>query len=233
MGTRIKVFESTGLAPNGRLYAGDLNGIQDALADQVNFSQEIDVAALGIGEAALKLIRYGAGEARISGLLRTDGILRGLGGIYAGAFTTAQRDAIAAGFRPYGLIILNTTTNQVEWNKGTDAAPNWQALGSAIQVYNTQPTSYTLVLTDAGKLIEMNSSTANTLTVPTDASVAFQIGTVISVSQLGAGQTTLAGAGGVTMRSYNNNLKLAGQNAIASVIKRAANDWYVAGNLVP
>src|SRR4029077_14873486 len=130
-GTRIKVFESTGRATNGRLYAGDLNAVQDALADQVNFNQEIDVAALGIGEAALKLLRYGAGEARISGLLRTDGILRGLGGLYAGAFTTTQRDAIAAGFRPYGLIILNTTTNQVEWNKGTDAAPSWSAMSPA------------------------------------------------------------------------------------------------------
>lgn len=233
MGTRIKVFESTGLAPNGRLYAGDLNSIQDALADQVNFNQEIDAAAFGIGETALKILRYGPGEARLSGMMRTDGILRALGGLYAGSFTTAQRDAISAGSRPYGLIILNTTTNQVEWNKGTDPAPSWQALGSLIQIFNNQPGSYTLTLLDAGKLIEMNVASANTVTVPADATVAFQIGTTISVAQQGAGQTTLVAAGGVTLRSYNNSLKLAGQNAIASVIKRSGNDWWVAGNLVP
>lgn len=132
MGTKVKTFESTGLAPNGRLYAGDLNAIQDHYADQSNFSQEVDAAAFGVGEAALKLLRYGPGEARLSGALRIDGIFRGLGGLYAGAFTTTQRDAIASGFRPYGLIILNTTTNQYEWNKGTDAAPAWNAMSPPV-----------------------------------------------------------------------------------------------------
>jgi microcystin-dependent protein len=132
MGTKVKTFESTGLAPNGRLYAGDLNAIQDHYADQSNYSQEVDMATLGLGDASIKLMKYGTAEARLSAALRTDGILRGLGGVYAGAFTTAQRDAIAAGFRPYGLQILNTTTNQYEWNKGTDAAPSWSAMSPAV-----------------------------------------------------------------------------------------------------
>jgi hypothetical protein len=59
--------------------------------------------------------------------------LRALGGLYAGAFTTTQRNAIPAGQtpqqRPYGLVILNTTTNQYEWNRGTDTTPDWQPLG--------------------------------------------------------------------------------------------------------
>src|SRR5215471_15141725 len=125
MGTRFKTFDSTGTAPNGRLYAGDLNQMQDSYADQSNYSQEVDAGTFGIGESALKLLRYGPGEARLSGAFRADGIVRALGGLYAGAFTTTQRDAIPAGSRPYGLIILNTTTNQYEWNKGTDAAPSW------------------------------------------------------------------------------------------------------------
>lgn len=85
-----------------------------------------------MGETGLQLLRYGPGEARISGAARIDGILRGLGGLYAGAFTTAQRDAIAAGLRPYGLVILNTTTNQYEWNSGSDATPNWQPISPPI-----------------------------------------------------------------------------------------------------
>lgn len=128
MGTRIKTFESTGIAPNGRLYAGDLNAIQDKSADQSNYAQQVDVATLSVGESALKFIRYGAGEGRITGHLRIDGIFRGLGGLYAGAFTTAQRDGILANQRPYGLIILNTTNNRYEWNSGTDPAPNWQPI---------------------------------------------------------------------------------------------------------
>jgi microcystin-dependent protein len=123
--TRVKNFESTGLAPNGRLYAGDLNAVQDHYADQTNLTQTIGTGSLSLGESGLQLVRYGPSEMRISGALRTDGIFRGLGGLYAGAFTTTQRDALTQTQRPYGLMILNTTTNQYEWNKGTDISPNW------------------------------------------------------------------------------------------------------------
>lgn len=57
--------------------------------------------------------------------------MRGLGGLFAGSFTTTQRDAIASGFRPYGLVILNTTVNRLEWNSSTDASPNWQPVAPA------------------------------------------------------------------------------------------------------
>lgn len=128
--TRVKTFDSTGIATSGRLYAGDLNLIQDQYADLTNLAQTVSLSTLKIGETGLQLLRYGAGEARITGLLRTDGILRGLGGLYPGAFTTAQRNAIPAGFRPYGLIILNTDANRFEWNRNTDASPAWFGLDS-------------------------------------------------------------------------------------------------------
>lgn len=126
MGSRIKTFDSTGTAPNGRLYAGDLNAMQDQYADQSNLGQTIALATLQVGESGLQLVRYGAGEARITGALRTDGIIRALGGLFAGTFTTTQRNAISS--PPYGLIILNTTTNQYEWNAGTPTTPNWQPI---------------------------------------------------------------------------------------------------------
>jgi hypothetical protein len=123
---RIKTYNATGVAPDGRLYAGDLNLLQDSVAGASDFTQTVDLATLRMGETGLQLFRYGAGEARLTGALRTDGILRGLGGIISGAFTTAQRDAIATGLAPYGTIILNTTTNRYEWNSGTDVARSWQ-----------------------------------------------------------------------------------------------------------
>jgi hypothetical protein len=90
-------------------------------------------------------------------------------------------------------------------------------------------TSYTLVLTDAGRAIEMNNASANTLTVPTDASVAFPVGTVIDIFQTGAGQTTVGGAG-VTINA-RPGLKLSGQWATATLIKRATNTWLLTGSL--
>lgn len=71
--TRVKTFAATGVAPNGRLYAGDLNAIQDAVAAQSDFAQTVGVGTLQIGETGLALNRYGAGEARITGKLRADG----------------------------------------------------------------------------------------------------------------------------------------------------------------
>jgi hypothetical protein len=126
---RVKNFNSTGIATDGRLYAGDLNLMQDGAAAQSDFAQTIDLQSLRIGASDLQLTRFGVAEGQFSGALRTAGILRGLGGIIAGAFTTTQRDAIAVGFAPYGIIILNTTTNQYEWNSGTDAARSWKPIG--------------------------------------------------------------------------------------------------------
>lgn len=128
---RYKNFNSTGVAPDGKLFAGDLNAIQDAAAALADFAQTVDLSTLRIGDTGIQLSKFGTGEAQFSGHLRTLGILRGLGGIIPGAFTTTQRDAIAVGGAPYGMAILNTTKNAWEWNNGTDVARNWVPLGQA------------------------------------------------------------------------------------------------------
>lgn len=134
---RYKTFDSTGIAPNGVLFAGDENAMQDRAAELANFAQTVDLGTLRVGNSALQLLQFAADEFRMTGLLRTDGIMRALGGLFAGTFTTTQRNAIPAGKRPYGLIILNTTTNQFEWNIGTDAAPKWVPVGASELAYNS------------------------------------------------------------------------------------------------
>lgn len=100
-------------------------------------------------------------------------------------------------------------------------------VGSNNQVDNYQP-----VLADAGKVVEINKATAVNLTVPTDATVAFPIGTVIEIWQQGAGQVTVVAAGGVTIRSSEGKLKIYGQYSGASLRKRAADEWVLVGDLV-
>jgi hypothetical protein len=78
--SRVKTFDSTGIAPNGRLYAGDINAIQDHYADLSNFSQTVDVGALRVGDSSLQLLKYGTAEFRLTGALRTDGTIRATGG---------------------------------------------------------------------------------------------------------------------------------------------------------
>lgn len=90
---------------------------------------------------------------------------------------------------------------------------------------NTQTgTSYTLVLTDAGKQITMSNAAASTLTIPTNATVAFATGVRIIVINLGAGAVTLTPAGGVTLSANTTNLALT-QYQVATLIKTGTNTW--------
>jgi hypothetical protein len=98
-------------------------------------------------------------------------------------------------------------------------------------VANTQTDSYTLVLTDAGKIIVMNRATANTLTVPPNSSVAFGTNTRIDLLQYGAGQTTVAAGAGVTIYSSGSKLKLTGQYSGASLWKQGTNTWVLIGDI--
>ena len=105
---------------------------------------------------------------------------------------------------------------------------------NSIEELNTNAqvgTTYTLALTDDGKVVEMNNASANTLTVPPNSSVAFPVGAQILVLQTGAGQTTLAAGAGVTINSKDGNLKLSAQWCAATLIKRATDTWVVVGDL--
>jgi len=95
---------------------------------------------------------------------------------------------------------------------------------------NAQVASYTLVLADDGKVVEMNVATGNILTVPPNSSVAFPVGTQIIVLQTGAGQCTLIAGSGVTLNATPGN-KLRVQYSGATLIKRATNTWIAIGDL--
>lgn len=96
---------------------------------------------------------------------------------------------------------------------------------------NTQTDSYTLVLGDAGKVVEMNKATAVNLTVPPNSSVAFPTNTMIDISQYGAGQVTIVAGSGVTIRSSGSKLKLTGQYSGATLYKRGTDEWVLVGDL--
>jgi hypothetical protein len=85
-------------------------------------------------------------------------------------------------------------------------------------------TSYTLVLADAGKQVTMTNASASTLTVPPNASIAFDIGVRIQVIQLGAGAVTLTAGAGVTISSLATSLTMA-QYQVATLIKIATDIW--------
>jgi hypothetical protein len=97
---------------------------------------------------------------------------------------------------------------------------------------NTQTgTTYTLVAGDAGELITLSNASAITLTVPTNASVAFAIGTQITITQANSGQVTVAGAVGVTVNAADSATKLRTQWSAATLIKTATNSWILIGDI--
>ncbi len=111
------------------------------------------------------------------------------------------------------------------------ATTDFEPAGAYVGQNAQTGTTYTLVLGDKGWLVTMSNASGNTLTVPTNASVAFPVLTRIDLASLGSGQTTIAAAGGVTINSVGAKLKLTTQYSGASLVKTGTNTWLLIGDL--
>jgi hypothetical protein len=160
---------------------------------------------------------------------------------------------LAVGTNDFALLADSSATNGVAWkqvpaaglasdavitakiqdNAVTQAKLADRVIGSAeldnLTLNAQTGTTYTLVLADAHKLVTLSNASAITLTIPTNASVAFEIGDQVNLLQLGAGQVTVGGAG-VTIRSEGSKLKLKGQYATATCVKIGTDEWVLLGN---
>jgi hypothetical protein len=107
---------------------------------------------------------------------------------------------------------------------------------TAFTVDTAQTADYTAVLTDQYQVLEsMNKATAIAYKIPTNASVAFPVGTVLTILNIGvgvctisavtSGTTTILSAGAVpaspTLAQYKT----------AACIKTATDTWYVVGGI--
>lgn len=126
---RIKSFDSTGVAPNGRLYAGDLNAIQDAAAGQTDASQTLLLGTLQVGDTGIQALKFGAEIMRITSHLMVDKT------VHLGNLTTTARDALTSGKAPKGALLFNTTVGFPQINIGTDGARNWMTVGDINQTF--------------------------------------------------------------------------------------------------
>ena len=108
----------------------------------------------------------------------------------------------------------------------TGATGTWDT----VQPIEVKSDTYTLVLGDAGKLIRCTKATAMSIIIPTNAAEAYSIGQRVDIMQYGAGQVTVSGDTGVTLRSTPTN-KLRATYSSASIIKIATDEWVLAGDL--
>lgn len=106
-----------------------------------------------------------------------------------------------------------------------------QSSESLVQINAQTGTTYTLVAGDIGKLVTMTNASANTLTIPPNASVAFEVGAKINIAQFGSGQTTIAPGSGVTINSADSANKTRVIYSTCSLIKTATDTWLLAGDI--
>ena len=140
-----------------------------------------------------------------------------------------------------GAVLVGTGTSTTAWTTSptvTGTLTAGVAVGQAVDL-DRKTADYTLALSDAGKVIEINSGSSENVTIPPNSGgggVAFPLGTQIVIVRLGAGAVTIVeGSGGtggnVTTRSDEDKAKIKSQYSSCVLIKHETNEWYILGNL--
>jgi hypothetical protein len=125
------------------------------------------------------------------------------------------------------LAVNNIDVTGVVFTDGTQTKQGVPSLTTIIQKTN----SYTLSsLSERDSMIEFSGQSGMTVTIPSDSSLDFPVGTSLDLLQTASGQVTIAGAQGVTVAA-TPGLKLRTQWSSATLVKRAANTWVVMGDL--
>ena len=125
-----------------------------------------------------------------------------------------------------GTVVITASGLGAAELSGTKVKPSQAS--SAIE---SKTASFTLALADAGKMMLVNTGTDITVTIPTNASVAFDVGTEIEITRLGAGEVTIAGATGVTIDSILSMTSVSDQYGVVALKKLDTNEWLLAGAL--
>ena len=125
-----------------------------------------------------------------------------------------------------GALWVDTTNNVL---KVYDQTNGWQVVAGTPRVLKA-PNSE-LVLSDAGCLLEVSSSSNAVINIPNSSVVNYPIGTTITIVQSGAGKISVNGTSGVTVDATPTNTTRA-QWSTATLYKRESNRWLVAGDLL-
>jgi hypothetical protein len=185
-------------------------------AGEFGFETDTNKLKCGNGATAWNSLAYINNDGDITGVTAGTGIS---GGGTSGTVTVSIDTSVTA----------DLTTAQTLTNKTlTDAKIN---LG-----FDAETASYTAVLANNSQVVTMSNASANTFSIPTNASVAFPIGTQINVLQIGAGQTTIQAvtSGTTTIQSTGAAPaapKLRAQYSAATCLKAGTDLWYVFGDI--
>lgn len=142
-------------------------------------------------------------------------------GVLVPRMTSAQRTAISLNTALKGMLVFDTDVNMFYYNVGT----SWSPIN--LGTIKTITSAYTLLPEDNGRTLDVTSATALTITVPNTLPVGFQV----SVTQAGAGQVTITGGAGMTVRNRYAATRTSGQWAKVGLEVRAAGSSVLSGDL--
>lgn len=135
---------------------------------------------------------------------------------------------LAVGDITKSLVGLGNCDNTADANKPV-SAPQAAALALKSNVLRTLSvvgtTTYTLALSDSGKVLFVSGSSGCTITVPNDATVAWAGITQIDIFNYNTGTVAVTAGSGVTIRSESGKLKINATYQAATLLRIAANEW--------
>jgi hypothetical protein len=189
-------------------------------AGEFGFETDTNKLKCGNGSTAWNSLAYLNNDGDITGVTAGTGIS---GGGTSGTVTVSIDSTVATltGTQTFTNKTLTTPTiNDAKINLAFDA----------------ETASYTAVLANNGQVVTMDNASANTFSIPTNASVAFPIGTQINVLQIGAGQTTIQAVTSGTTSILSTGAtaaapKLRVRYSAATCIKAGTDLWYVFGDI--
>jgi hypothetical protein len=124
----------------------------------------------------------------------------------------------------------DTLSKVLVWDDTSSFKAKWRNL--SVINFSPQNADYTLVLEDAGKVVDINSGSNQLLTIPDEASVNFTVGTQIVVIRSGTGEVTITPAtASVIVSSAQGFLSLNWQYSAATLLKTGSDTWYAFGDL--
>jgi hypothetical protein len=124
---------------------------------------------------------------------------------------------------------VTVAASGVAFTDGTqtkEGVPSRTTINSISANYNLSTGGLTL----RDSMVESTAASGITVTIPTNATTAYPVGTTIDFLQTAAGQITFAGAAGVTLNG-TPGVKTRTQWSSASLFKRATDTWVVLGDL--
>ena len=184
-------------------------------AGEQGFETDTGKFKIGTGSTAWTSLPYAAGTGTVTSIVAGTGLS-------GGTITTS------------GTIAIDSTVATLT---GTQTLTNKTLTDPKINLaFDAETASYTAVLANNGQVVTMDNASANTFSIPTNASVAFPIGTQINVLQIGAGQTTINAvtSGTTTIQSTGASAaapKLRARYSMATCIKASTDLWYVTGDI--